>query len=245
MTNRGSGLTRVRTRMRSWLWSASQSSPGSSWKYQTSLPVSTLSASGRVAIELRRRGQRDGVVAAVTFESRVRIGIGDAPIDDFADRIVRARQAPGAGGPLVDRHVAPGVAARLAGRGRDVELPDLLACLGVVRGDETELALPLLTGAVRDHLAIGDQQSAGGDLAVVDLGFPAQLAGPGIERQQKSVRRAEIDHVLVDAEALAARRRGQRRRVDTRARYSHIRSPLVASRAWMLAPGAITYMTPR
>ena len=163
---------------------------------------------GRVAIELCRRCLGDGVVAAVAFESRVRIGIGHAPIDDFADRIVRARQAPRAGGPLVDRHVAPGVAARLARRGRDVELPDLFACPRVVSGDEAELALSLLTGAVRDHLAIGDQQSAGGDLAVVDLGFPAQLAGPGIERQQESVRRAEVDHVLVDAEALAARRRG-------------------------------------
>src|SRR4029453_6602627 len=135
--------------------------------------------------------------------------IGHAPIDDFADRIVRARQAPGPSSPLVDGQLAPGVAPWLAWRGCDVEFPDLSAGPGVVSRDKTELTLPLLTSAVRDHLAIGDQQSAGGDLAVVHLGFPAQLAGLASEGHQESVRRAEIDHVLIDPETLAARRRGQ------------------------------------
>jgi hypothetical protein len=36
--------------------------------------------------------------------------------------------------------------------------------------------------------------------------FPAQLAGRGIEREQDAVGGGEVDHVLVDAEALVARR---------------------------------------
>ena len=72
-----------------------------------------------------------------------------------------------------------------------------------MRGDEAEFAFSLLAGTVRDHLAIGDQQSARGNLSVVDFRFPAQLAGPGIERDQKSIGRAEIDHVVIDTEALA------------------------------------------
>ena len=70
--------------------------------------------------------------------------------------------------------------------------------------DETKLALRLLTGAVRDHLAVGDQQSTSCDLAVVDLCFPAQLAGLCIEGDQESVRGAEIEHVFINTEALAS-----------------------------------------
>jgi hypothetical protein len=43
--------------------------------------------------------------------------------------------------------------------------------------------------AVGDYLAVGDQQSACGLAAIVDLGLSLQLAGPRVERQQKAVRR--------------------------------------------------------
>ena len=145
----------------------------------------------------------------MTFEPSVRIRVGYTPIQDFTYRIVRARQAPWTGRPLVDCQVAPRVATGLAGRGGDVKLPDFFACLRVVCSDEAELALCLLAGAVRNHLAISHQQPTGCDLAIIDLCFPAQLAGLGIEGDQESIRRAEIDHVLVDADALASRRPGR------------------------------------
>ena len=72
--------------------------------------------------------------------------------------------------------------------------------------DEAELALPLLTGAVRDHFAVGDEQPTSGDLAIVYFRLPPELACLCIERQEESVRRTEVDHVLVDAEVLTARR---------------------------------------
>src|SRR6266511_971779 len=138
------------------------------------------------------------------LHSRVRIGIRNAPIHDLPNWIVRARQAPRTGGALLDRQLAPRVATELARRGGHIKLPDLLACPRVVRGDETELALPLLARAVRDHLAVGNQESTGSHLSLVDLRLPAELPRLGVERDQESVGRAEINHVLVDAEALRA-----------------------------------------
>src|SRR4029079_13979473 len=87
-----------------------------------------------------------------------------------------------------------------------VELPQLLAGLGVVRDDEAVLALALLTRAVGQHLAVGDENATGGLAAIARFGFPAQLAGDCVERDDVPVGRGEIDHVLVYAEALAARR---------------------------------------
>ena len=173
-----------------------------------------LERNGRIAVEIGRRGERYGIGAAMTRKPRIGVRVGDAPVQDLAFRIIGAGQAPGARGALLHRHVGPGVAAGLARRGRRVEPPDFLAGPGVVRRDEAVLALALFAGAVRDDLAIGNQQAAGRLSAVVDLGFPAQLARVRVERQQKSVRRREIDHVLVNSEALRARgRRGDRPRV--------------------------------
>src|SRR5206468_11305591 len=151
----------------------------------------------RVAVELYWRGERDRIVAAVTFEPCVGIGVGHTPIHDLTDRVVGARQTPRAGGPFLDRHLSPRFATRFAGRRGDIELPYFLAGLGVVGSDETKLALRLLAGAVRDHLAGGDQQSTSCDLAVVDLCFPAKLAGLCIEGDEESVRGAEIEHVFI------------------------------------------------
>src|SRR5262249_4672742 len=159
----------------------------------------------RIAVEIGRRGEGNGVGTAVARKPRIGVRIGDAPVEDLALGIIGARQAPRPRRALLDRHVGPGVAAGLAGRGGGVELPDFLAGLGVVRGDEAVRAHALLAGPVRDDLAVGDEHAAGGLAAVVNLGLPAQLPGLGVDRHQEAVGRGEIDHVLVDAEALAAR----------------------------------------
>src|SRR6266436_3583253 len=117
---------------------------------------------GRVAVEIGRRGERYGIGAAMTREPRVGIRVGDAPVQNLAFRIVGTGQAPRARGALFYRHIGPGVAAGLARRGRRIELPDFPAGPGVVRRDEAVLALALSAGAVRDDLAVGDQQAAGG-----------------------------------------------------------------------------------
>ncbi len=113
--------------------------------------------------------------------------------------------APRARGALFDRHVAPGVAARLAGRGRGEELPEQTPGHRVVRGDEAVLALALLAGPVGQHLAVGDEDAARLLAAIVELELPALLTGLGVDRDQEAVGRGEIDHVLIDADALLAR----------------------------------------
>src|SRR5262249_32880887 len=53
-----------------------------------------VESDSRVAVELCWRGERDRIVAAVTFEPCVGIGVGHTPIHDLTDRVVRARQTP-------------------------------------------------------------------------------------------------------------------------------------------------------
>ena len=159
----------------------------------------------RVAVKIGWRAQRNCVGAAVTCKPRVGIRVCDAPVEHFAFRIVGAGQPPWACRALVDRHIGPRVAAGLARRGGDVELPYLFARFSIVSGDKAILALILLAGPVRDHLAVSNQQTAGGLAAIIDLGFPAHLSGFGVERHQVTVGRSEIDHVLVDTKALVTR----------------------------------------
>ncbi len=145
-------------------------------------------------------------MAAVPHQPGIGIRVGDPPIGDLAFRIIGARDSPRTGRTLIDRHVRPSVPARLARRRGGIEFPQLFAGPRIMGGDETELALALRAGAVGQDFAVRNEDSARGDFAVVGLGFPADLAGGGVERDQKAVRRGEIDHVLVDAEVLVTRR---------------------------------------
>ena len=121
----------------------------------------------------------------------------------------------------------------------------ILAGHRVVRRDEAVLALALLAGAVGDHLAVGDEDAARLLAAIVELELPALLPGLRVDRDQETVGRGEIDHVLVDADALLARDVARERLRDICACIPRCRSPLVALTAWMVAPGAKRYITPR
>src|SRR5262245_63546036 len=114
----------------------------------------------RIAIELRRRRVRHRVIAGVTLEACVRVRVGNAPIDDLANRIVGAGESPWASRTRFNRQLPPRIAARFAGRGGYVETPDFFSGPRVVRGDETELAFALIARAVRDNLAVRHEQSA-------------------------------------------------------------------------------------
>ncbi len=173
------------------------------------------------------------VRAAVALEAGVRVGIGDAPIDDLADRIVRAGVTPGARGALVDRHVAPGVAARLAGRGGDVELPNRLPGLRVVRRDEAELALALLAGAVGDHLAVGDENAARLVIGHCRAWIPS-AAYRSWHRAPRGIRRAPRSR------SCPGRCRGSCSRADIGAdarRDIGARTPTADRRSWRRGPG--------
>src|SRR5262249_43790624 len=91
------------------------------------LPGLDIEPPRRIGIEIGGRGLRGALRAAVTFEPGVRLGIGDRPIKRLAFRIVRTRQPPTAGDAPLGRYIAPRIAARLAGSGGVVELPDFLA----------------------------------------------------------------------------------------------------------------------
>src|SRR5262249_59587441 len=137
------------------------------------------------------------------------VGIGDGPITRLAFRIVRPRQPPAAGDALLGRYAAPGIAARLAGRGGVVELPDFLAGSRVVR--RYEAAGARLAGAAGDDLALDHERRRrvlGELLVVLHPGLPADLAGARVERHQEAIGALEKDHVLEDREPLLPRGRG-------------------------------------
>ena len=165
-----------------------------------------IDGDGRVAVELGRCGARNGIDVAVALPARPRLGIGDRPVEHLARRVIRTRQPPAARDPSLERRIAPGIAAGLARRRRVVEFPHLLAGPGVMGGDEAARAR--LAGAAGDHLAVGDDRRRRGlglVLVVVDLGFPAHLAGLCVERHEEAVVRVVEDQVLEDRDAFRSR----------------------------------------
>src|SRR5262249_60889362 len=92
-----------------------------------------------------------------------------------------------------------------ARRGRYIDFPPSPAGLGISRRDEAFSPLTLRARAVRDPLAAGANPPPRGLPAIIDLGLPTDVPGLRIECDHESVGRCEIDHVLVDGDALASR----------------------------------------
>ena len=102
----------------------------------------------------------------------------------------------------------------------------------------------VLAGAVGQHLAVGDEDAARLLAAIVELELPALLTGLGVDRDQKAVGRGEIDHVLIDADALLARDVAPHAfRISPRVFPDQIAVRGVDRLDG--APGANRYMTPR
>src|SRR5690606_4539978 len=107
-----------------------------------------------VAVEVRGRVPRYRlVIAAVPVRARIGHRIRDAPVHDPALGIVGARQSPRRRAPFARRRAAPRLVAGLAGAGRGIEAPDLLARPRVVR-DDVALFTRAVARAARDHLAV-------------------------------------------------------------------------------------------
>src|SRR5262249_53451887 len=120
------------------------------------LPGLDIERQGRIGIEIGGRGLCGGPPPAPAVVAGGRLWSGDRPIKRLAFRIVRTRQPPAAGDAPLDRYVAPGIAARLAGSGGVVELPDFLAGCCVVR--RYEAAGARLAGAAGDYLALDHER---------------------------------------------------------------------------------------
>src|SRR5262249_20944569 len=146
------------------------------------LPGLDIERQGRIGIEIGGGGLRGTPRAAVAVLAGVRLGVGGRPLKRLALPGVRTPQPPPAVDPLLGRYVAPGISARLAGRGGVVELPDFLAGSCVVR--RYEAAGARLAGAAGDDLALDRERRRrvlGELLVVLDLGLPADLAGARVE----------------------------------------------------------------
>src|SRR5206468_12849369 len=99
------------------------------------VPVILVMAANLAGVEVERDDRAGVEVVARVHVAGPRGGVAGAPVRQVELRIVVPRDPhrPAAGLPRV---AAPGLAAWLAGGGNRVGPPDLLAGLGVERGDE-------------------------------------------------------------------------------------------------------------
>src|SRR5262249_46891749 len=152
------------------------------------LPGLDVERQGRIGIEIGGRGLGGALGAAGAVGAGVRGGVGGRPIKRVSRRVGRNRPPPTPCGAALGPYAAPRRAARGAGSGGVVELPDFLAGSCVVR--RYEAAGARLAGAAGDDLALDHERRRrvlGELLVVLDLGLPADLAGARVERQQKAI----------------------------------------------------------
>ena len=209
----------------------------------------------RVVVEVREVG---------AAEQELRGGRGDrgADVDEVQGRVV-ARHHPRADVlPLLERHAAPGLVARLAG-GRDrPPPPQLLAGHGVVGDDDAGLGSAARRAAPpRDDLAAGDDRpralQRGMRLVVEDSRLPHLPAGGRVEGKDIAVGAGVDDAVRVDGEIAVGGRKtaggGSFRQIaavlpdevaggrvdglDDVAGVRHVEHPAVGQRRPLLAAG--------
>ena len=144
-----------------------------------------------------------------------RRGRTGAPVNEVELRIVAAGHPGGRVAAARQRQSAPGVAARLVGRGDRRDAPQLLSGSGVVTGDEAT-ARPRGRGVAArpgDQLALDDYRTCRlGHLLreVGPLRLPDQCAGARVEGDEEGVVRREENLVVVDGDvAVAGPRTGQ------------------------------------
>ena len=151
---------------------------------------------GRVVVQVRQ-------LDAAQHELRRRRRDRGAEVDQFELRVV-AGHHPGADVvPLLERHVAPGFVAGLAGRRHRPLPPDLLAGQRVERDHDARLrSAPRAAAPSRHDAAVRDDgaRAVGGwvDLPVQDLRLPDQFAGLGVQRKGVVVVAVVQDQAVVD-----------------------------------------------
>ena len=105
--------------------------------------------------------------------------------------------------PVLVRHVAPGVVARLAGTGNQVRAPQLAAGARIVGRDDARLGSGLRHAAAPGNdLAVGDDRSGGlvgrVRLVVENPGLPHLAPGSRLKTNDVVVRRRVDDQIVVD-----------------------------------------------
>ena len=156
-----------------------------------------------VAIERDGRGRVEIVARPLIAEPGR--GVAGAPVDRIGVGIVVAGHPGGCAAGLPGVGFLPGLAAGLAGRRNGEGLPCGLAGFGVERCDKAAHA-ELAAGDADQHFALHDQRGHGhviAGLPVLDLGFPGNLAGFRVERDERRVERRKIDLVAVERHAAA------------------------------------------
>ena len=124
--------------------------------------------------------------------------------EDQVELRVVARRHPGADvGPLLERHVAPGLVAWLARCGNRAAPPQLLAGQSVVGRDHARVGPgSRRAAAARERLAVADDRAGalerGMDLVVEDHRLPDHLPGLGVEREEVVVDAGVDDQVRVN-----------------------------------------------
>ena len=132
-------------------------------------------------------------------------GFATPQIASRALGIVRAGQPPCRRPASFDGGAAPGlVADRIVRSGRGVELPEFLSGLRIVRRDVA--ARLRRARSSRQHLVAGHDKTACQRTAVDRRSFPADRAGPGVQRDDAPVGRGVVHHVVVECEALRVAR---------------------------------------
>ena len=152
----------------------------------------------RVVVEVRQ-------VDAPQHELRRGRGDRRADIDQIQIRVV-AGHHPGADvSALLERDVAPGLVARLAGARNQPPAPQLLAGRRVVRGDDAaERPAARVAAPPGVRLAVGDDRTRGlvGRVhrVVEDLGVPHHLARLRVQGDDVIVHRGVDDQLAVDGD---------------------------------------------
>ena len=157
----------------------------------------------RAGVRVDRDRRRGVEVVAGTLIAEPGRAVAGAPEGHVALGIVGAGH-PDRGAAVLPGVAFPGVVTGLARAGDGVGLPDLLAALGIVGGDEAAHAE--LAARDADHdLAVHDQRRHGHVVALLPVGdglaFPGDLAGRGVERDQHGVLPGHVDLVAVQRDA--------------------------------------------
>ena len=158
----------------------------------------TVQRERRVVVEVRQVGAAEHVL-------RRRRGDRRTDVDHVQLRIV-ARHHPRADvRALLERHVAPGLVARLAGGGDEARPPQLLAGGGVVRRDDAAVGPAARVAAPPGvHLPAGHYWPRGlvGRVhpVVEDLGVPDHLARLRVQREDVVVHAGVDDQLVVDGD---------------------------------------------
>ena len=148
---------------------------------------------------------------------RPRLGLRGRPVGEVGLGVEGARYPGVRAGPIHQRQVAPGVAARLARLGDRRRAPDLVAGLGVVGGDEADIVLVVLAaGHARHDSSLHDDGTAAVPVAERTVGHrvvPGHLAGLRVEGHDVGVGGVQIDLVAVEGDGAGAAARAAVRTV--------------------------------